>query len=172
VYLSQIQHFASSAPSGESTTYKEALASSDQELWIKAITEELESLQTLGTWVVCPKPKNCKVIGCKWVYRIKTDANSKITCYKARLVVKGYSQQPGLDFGNTFAPITRLESICLLLGIAAVNDWEVRQVDVKTTYLYGDLDEEIYMAPPPGLTVPDGHVLCLVKALYGLKQAG
>jgi len=172
VYLSQVQLFASSAPSGEPTTYKEAHASPDSELWIKAMTDELESLQTLGTWVVCPKPENRKVIGCKWVYRIKTDADGKVTRYKARLVAKGYSQQPGLDYGDTFAPVTRLESIRLLLGIAALNDWEIRQVDVKTAYLYGDLDEEIYMEPPPGLKVPDGHVLRLVKALYGLKQAG
>jgi len=172
VYLSQVFLFASSAPSGEPTTYKEAINSPDVKLWKQAMTEELESLQTLGTWVVCPKPENRKVIGCKWVYRIKTDADGNVIRYKARLVAKGYSQQPGLDFGDTFAPVTRLETIRLLLGIATHNDWEIRQVDVKTAYLYGDLDEEIYMAVPPGLGVPEGHVLRLVKALYGLKQAG
>ena len=95
VYLSQVQLFASSAPSGEPTTYKEAHASPDSELWIKAMTDELESLQTLGTWVVCPKPENRKVIGCKWVYRIKTDANGNVTRYKTRLVAKGYSHTGG-----------------------------------------------------------------------------
>ena len=92
--------------------------------------------------------------------------------YKARLVARGFTQVYGLDYDETHAPVTWLETIRLLLGIAAKKDWEIRQIDVKSAYLYGDLDEEIYMSPPPGYNVPEGHVLRLRKALYSLKQAG
>ena len=93
--------------------------------------------------------------------------------FEARLVARGFTQvHHGLDYDETYAPVTRLETIRLLFAMAVEKDWEIRQIDVKTAYLYGDLDEEIYMEPPPGYEVPEGHVLRLGKALYGLKQAG
>ena len=134
--------------------------------------EEIKSLERLGVWEVVPQPNKHNVMGCKWVYRIKTDAQGEVTCYKAHLVAKSYSQVPGMDFSDTFTPVTRLEIICLMLVIAVQQDWEIRQINVKTAYLYGDLDEEIFMEPPKGFPVPDGQVYHLKKALYGLKQAG
>jgi len=172
IYLSQVRLFANTAANGEPITYTEATESDHADEWVQVMNEELASLDKMGTYEVVPRPNDHKVVGSKWVYRIKTDGAGKITRYKARLVAKGYSQQPGLDFTDTFAPVTRLESVRLLLGIAVQNDWEIRQVDVKTAYLYGDLEEEIYMEPPKGMDVPEGSVLLLKKALYGLKQAG
>ena len=134
--------------------------------------EEIKSLEKMGTWEAVPLPEGRKTISCKWVYRIKRDADGNPTRYKARLVARGFSQVHGLDYDETYAPVTRLETIRLLLGIAAAKDWEIRQIDVKSAYLYGDLDEEIYMDAPPGYEVPEGYVLHLLKALYGLKQAG
>ena len=86
--------------------------------------------------------------------------------------MKGYTQVNGLDFNETYAPITRLKTIRLLFRLAVKKDWEVCQIDVKTAYLHSDLDKEIYMGPPDGLEIPDGMVLWLRKAIYGLKQAG
>ena len=134
--------------------------------------EEITSLEKMGTWKVVPLPEGCTTVCCKWVYRIKYNADGKISCHKARLVARGFTQVHGLDYEETFAPVTRLETIRLLFAIAVSKDWEIRQVDVKTAYLYRDLDKEIYMDPPLGYPVPEGHALHLKKALYGLKQSG
>ena len=134
--------------------------------------DEIASLQKHETWEVVPHPPNQNIVSCKWVYRLKYNADGKVTRFKARLVARGFTQVFGVDYTETFAPVTRLETIRMLFALAVQKDWEVCQIDVKTAYLYGDLDEEIFMEPPNGLDVPEGHVLCLRKALYGLKQAG
>jgi hypothetical protein len=134
--------------------------------------DEINSLTSMKTWEIVPRPEDRETIESKWVYRIKRTADGKIDRYKARLVVKGYTQVDGLDFNETYAPVTRLETIRLLFGLAVEKDWEIRQIDVKTAYLNGDLDEEIFMEPPEGLNIPDGMVLRLCKAIYGLRQAG
>ena len=119
-----------------------------------------------------PDTKNQKAISSKWVYCIKCDAAGNPVHYKARLVARGFSQVYGLDYDKTYAPVTCLETIRLLLGIATQKDWEIRQIDVKSTYLNGDLDEDIYMEVPPGYSFPKGCILQLRKALYRLRQAG
>ena len=106
------------------------------------------------------------------MFKAKIGVDGEVVRYKARLVAKGYTQIYGIDFEETHAPVTRLESIRALLALVAHHDWEVRQIDVKTAYLYGDLDEEIYMAIPEGIEAPPGKCYQLLKALYGLKQAG
>ena len=172
-YLESIHLYTTgTAPRLEPTRYDQAIAAPDSDKWWDAMRDEIESLNKLGVWEVVPRPENRKVIGCKWVYRIKTNAQGEVERYKARLVAKGYSQVPGMDFSDTFAPVTRLETIRLMLAIAVQRDWEIRQIDVKTAYLHGELDEEIFMEPPKGFPVPNGHVYRLKKALYGLKQAG
>ena len=88
---------------------------------------------------------------------------------KAYLVACSFIQIYSIDRDETFAPVTQLETICLLLALAVNKDWEIHQINIKTAYLYGDLNKEIYMEPPPGLPVPKGHALCLLKAIYGLK---
>ena len=134
--------------------------------------EEITSLQKHETWEVFPCPPNKNIVSCKWVYRVKYNTDGKVTCYKARLIARGFTQVFGIDYTETFAPVTRLETIRMLFTLAVQQDWEVCQIDVKTAYLYGDLDEEIYMEAPQGYDVPDKHVLRLTKALYGLKKAG
>ena len=122
-----------------------------------------------------PLPVGRRAIGCKWVFKIKRRADGSIDRYKARLVAKGYSQLYGIDFTETFAPVVRFSSLRAILAIAAAADYEIHQMDVKTAFLNGDLDEDIYMEQPEGhraVGAQADHVWKLNKSLYGLKQAG
>ena len=171
-YLQHVELFTSVSLPDEPRTYREAIESPEADRWREAMDDEINSLVTMKTWEVVPRPTDRDTIESKWVYKIKYNANGEIARYKARLVAKGYTQVNGLDFNETYAPVTRLETIRLLFGLAVEKDWEIRQIDVKTAYLHGDLDEEIYMEAPDGLDIPEGMVLRLRKAIYGLKQAG
>lgn len=154
----------------EPTTYEEALNSSECKNWEKAINEELNSLVINNTWEIIKKPNNVNVVGCKWVFKLKPSLNG--SKYKARLVAKGFSQREGIDFGETFSPVVRYDSIRTVLSIAAIEDWEIAQFDVKTAFLNGDLDEIIYMETPKGIETQNTNMVCrLKKSLYGLKQA-
>ena len=119
------------------------------------------------------KPANRKTIGVKWVYRVKHNADGSLIKLKASLVVKGFSQRYGLDYMETFAPVARLDTIRLLIAVAAQNQWTIHQMDVKSAFLNGFLEEEIYIEQPPGFIMPGKEHLVyrLRKALYGLKQA-
>jgi hypothetical protein len=116
-------------------------------------------------------PKGVNIVSCKWVFKIKRATDSQIQRYKARLVARGFSQKYGIDYQETFAPVVRIESLRILLAIAAYKDLEIHQMDVITAYLAGDLQEEIYMGPPPGLPGTPRKVYRLKKGLYGLKQS-
>lgn len=154
----------------EPTNYEEA--KTDQN-WIVAMKEELFMIEKNKTWELVSRPENRKVIGVKWVYRTKLNADGSINKHKARLVVKGYAQIPGVDYSDTFAPVARLDIIRLLLAVAAQKNWKVFQLDVKSAFLNGYLQEEIYVEQPEGY-VKEGEedkVYLLKKALYGLKQA-
>ena len=112
-------------------------------------------------------------MGCKWVYKIKHNADGSISRYKARLVAKGYNQEYELDYSETFSPVIRQETIRLVLSLAERNNWLINQLDVSNAFLHGMLDETIYMTQPPGYVDPrfPQHVCKLQKFLYGLKQA-
>ena len=118
------------------------------------------------------------VVGSRIVFKIKKDAEGKPTRYKSRLVAQGFTQQPGLDYNDTYAPVLDVTSLRLLILIAAANGWDIQQMDVKTAYLYGDLEEEIYMRLPDGIhdfiKLPKNTqpIVRLRKSIYGLKQAG
>lgn len=156
----------------EPTTFKQAMASEQAEQWGMAMDEEFASLLANGTWEVVPLPPGKAAIPTKWVYRIKRDANGNIERFKARLVVKGFYQIEGIDYSEVFAPVTKYSSFRALMAIVATKDYEMRHVDIKTAFLHGDVEEEIYIEPPPGYTVAGpGHACRLLKALYGLKQA-
>jgi len=116
-------------------------------------------------------PAGRKPIGNKWVFKKKTNVEGKVEKYKARLVAKGYSQVPRIDFGDIFSPVAKVTSIILLLSIATAFDFEVEQMDVKTTFLHGNLEEEIYMKQPEGFAMKGKkELVCkLKKSLYGLK---
>nr|GEU50406.1 ribonuclease H-like domain, reverse transcriptase, RNA-dependent DNA polymerase [Tanacetum cinerariifolium] len=154
----------------EPKNYKEA--SSDQK-WIEAMKAELDSINRNNTWKLTTLPKGHKAIGLKWVFKTKRDANGNIIKHKARLVAKGYIQEHGIDFEEVFAPIGRMETIRLLLAIAANNKWEVHHLDVKSAFLHGDLKEEVYVTQPEGFVKKQdqGKVYRLIKSLYGLRQA-
>jgi hypothetical protein len=151
----------------ESSSYKEAIL---DPLWQQAMDEELSALHKTDTWDLVPLPPGKSVVGCRWVYKIKTNFDGSIEQYKARLVVKGYSQQYGMDYEETFAPVAKMTTIRTLIVVASIRQWCISQLDVKNVFLNGDLQEEVYMAPPPGISHDFGYVCKLKKALYGLKQ--
>ena len=154
----------------EPSSYEEA---SKMEEWRIAMQEELKMIAKNETWQLVPRPSNRKIIGVKWVYRTKLNPNGSINKYKARLVVKGYSQVAGVDFGDTLAPVARHETIRLLAALSAQHEWRLYHLDVKSAFLNGNLQEEIYVEQPPGYVISrhESDVYRLHKALYGLKQA-
>ncbi|GKC56976.1 retrovirus-related pol polyprotein from transposon TNT 1-94 [Tanacetum coccineum] len=143
------------------------------ESWTMAMQEELNQFKTNDVWSLIPPPKNQTIIGTKWVFKNKLDENGVVSRNKARLVAQGYNQQEGIDFDETYAPVARLESIRILLAYACAHDFKLYQMDVKSAFLNGFINEEVYVAQPPGFVdfKKPNHVFKLKKALYGLKQA-
>ena len=145
-------------------------------LWEKAIDEELETLCKAKTWELTEAPDGANIVGLKQVFHAKKDAASIIICYKAHLITQGFLQVPGVDYFNTFAPVAKLALIHAILAIAAADDPEMHQINIKGAYLNSILTscEVIYMQQPPGYYNPSQLKLicCLQKTLYGLKQTG
>ncbi|WVZ62398.1 hypothetical protein U9M48_012154 [Paspalum notatum var. saurae] len=141
--------------------------------WVNAMNEELNNFTRNEVWTLEARPKGARVIGTKWVFRNKQDDEGNIVRNKARLVAKGYSQVEGIDFGETFAPVARLEAIRFLLAYASHHDMKLYQMDVKSAFLNGYINKLVYVEQPPGFEDPNhpNHVYRLSKALYGLKQA-
>ena len=133
--------------------------------------EELDPLSKNHTWDLVTLPSGKFVVGCKWIYKIKSRSDGSIERYKARLVAKSFTQEYEIDYEETFAPVARISSVRALLAVAAVSKWELFQMDIKNAFLNGDLSEEVYMQPPPGFFVELNKVCHLQRALYGLKQA-
>ncbi|GJW67359.1 retrovirus-related pol polyprotein from transposon TNT 1-94 [Tanacetum coccineum] len=150
--------------------YKDALT---QACWIEAMQEELHEFERLEVWELVPPPDKAFVISLKWIYKVKLDELGGILKNKARLVARGYRQEEGIDFEESFAPVARLEAIRIFLAFAAHMNMVVYQMDVKTAFLNGNLREEVYVSQPDGFVDPDkpNYVYKLKKALYGLKQA-
>ncbi|XP_071739887.1 uncharacterized protein [Rutidosis leptorrhynchoides] len=143
------------------------------EKWVQAMNKELQALQDNNTWVITTLPPNKTPVGNKWVYRIKLKADGSIERYKARLVVKGFTQREGTDYTETFAHVAKMVTVRALVAIATHHHWNIEQLDVNNAVLHGDLNEEVYMSLPQGYTqnVPPNSVCKLLKSLYGLKQA-
>jgi hypothetical protein len=135
--------------------------------------EELNNFTRNQVWTLEEHPKGARVIGTKWVFRNNQDDQGIVVRNKARLVAKGFSQVEGLDFGETFAPVARLEAICILLAYASHHEMKLYQMDVKSAFLNGFINELVYVDQPPGFEDPryPNHIYRLSKALYGLKQA-
>ena len=121
--------------------------------------EELDTLSKNHTWDLVTLPPRKSVVGCKWIYKIRTRSDGSIERYKARFVVKGFTQEHGIDYEETFAPVARISSVRTFLAVAAASKWDIFQMDVKNAFLNGDLSEEVYMQPPPGLSV-DSNKVC------------
>jgi len=129
-------------------------------------------LEANQTWVLEDLPVHASAIPVMWIYKLKTDAAGQVERYKARLVAKGFKQRDGIDFNEVFAPVSKYATLRALLAVAAEQDLEVRQLDIKTAFLNGELDEDLYVLQPPGyVTGPQSTVCHLRKALYGLRQA-
>nr|GEV83797.1 hypothetical protein [Tanacetum cinerariifolium] len=161
---------SSSTVSPHTITYKDALT---QSCWIEAMQVELNEFERLEVWKLVPHPDKVMVITLKWIYKVKLDELGGILKNKARLVAHGYRQEEGIDFEESFAPISRLEAIRIFLAYAAHKNMVVYQMDLKTTFLNGNLREEVYVSQPDEFVDQDNpnHVYKLKKALYGLKQA-
>ena len=157
---------------GEPQTYKEAMTSPEAPFWKEAINSEVESILKNHTWELVDIPPGNKLIGYKWIFKRNLKVDGSIDKYKARLAAKGYSQNEGLDYFDTYSPVSRITSIRMVIAIASLNYMEIHHMNVKTTFLNGELDEEIYMKQPEGFVVQgqENKVCKLVKCFYGLKQ--
>ncbi|GJW37874.1 putative ribonuclease H-like domain-containing protein [Tanacetum coccineum] len=141
--------------------------------WIEAMQEELLQFKLQEVWTLVDLPNGKRPIGTKWVYRNKKDERGIVIKNKARLVAQGYTQEEGIDYDEVFAPVARIEAIRLFLAYASFKDFMVYQMDVKSAFLYGKIEEEVYVCQPPGFEDPDfpDRVYKVEKVLYGLHQA-
>lgn len=154
----------------EPTSFKDAMKRSDKNEWQKAMNDELNSIAENKTWNLVDLPAGRTAIGAKWVFKKKFDNSGNVTRYKARLVAQGFNQKFGTDYDEVFAPVARSTTFRMLLSVAAKKKYIVKHYDIKTAFLYGKLEEEIFMKQPPGFE--KGNQVCkLNKSLYGLKQA-
>ena len=140
--------------------------------WKAAMNEEMKSLQKNETWELVDRPLGKKPVGCRWVYTMKHKEDGTIECFKARLVAKGYTQTYGIYYTDTFSPVAKINTVRVLLSLAANLDWPLQKFDVKNAFMHGELSEEVYMDLPPGCMIPEVHgqkVCKLKKSLYGIK---
>lgn len=155
----------------EPRTYQEAIDSSESQNWKNAMESEYDSLIRNHTWILVQKPENQRVIDNKWVFKVKKNPDDTIDRYKARLVCRGFNQEYGIDYMETFAPVVRFDSLRAILAIVAEKRMHMLQFDVKTAFLNGELEENVFMRQPVGFDDNSGRVCKLQKSLYGLKQA-
>jgi hypothetical protein len=154
----------------EPTCFEEAIQKKE---WADAMTKEYQSIIKNDVWEIVPRPKSKDVVSSKWLFKIKHVVDGSIEKYKARFVARGFSQKEGIDYEKTFAPVARYTSIRTIIALAAKMKWKLHQMDVKTAFLNGVIEEEVYIEQPQGFEVEDrkSHVYRLKKPLYGLKQA-
>ena len=157
----------------EPQSFNEAMSTLEAPMWKEIANSEIESIMQNHTWELVDLLPGSKPLGCKLIFKRKMKTDGSIDKYKARLVAKGYKQKKGLGYFDTYSPVMRITSIRMLIAIAALHNLEIHQMDVKTAFLNGDLNEEIYMDQPEGfISLGQEKKVCrLVKSLYGLKQA-
>lgn len=165
------RHQSASIAQVEPQCFSEAVNGDNSKLWQIAINDELNAHKKNETWEVVPMKSNYKQISPKWIFKVKYDSKGNIERYKARLVARGFSQVAGIDYNEIFAPVVRMDSVRLLFSICAQYNLMFVQFDIATAFLYGDIFEELYLAPPEGLKLETGYTCKLKKSLYGLKQA-
>lgn len=177
------QQSATSSPAGITPdediqvpeTYIQAMSSPQAEAWALARDAELKQVIARGTWILVPRPGNRRIVKCKWVWSLKTDAEGHLLKHKARIVAKGFTQVDGIDYHETYAPVAAPASIRAILALATRDDLDLEHIDVTGAFLYSDLAEEVFMELPHGYHPPEAKgrdlVCSLKKSLYGLKQA-
>ncbi|WKA02171.1 hypothetical protein VitviT2T_020389 [Vitis vinifera] len=171
VYLQECDYNIGAENDPES--FSQAMSCKESELWYNAMKDEMSSMKCNDVWDLVELPNGAKTIGCKWVFKTKKDSLGNIERYKARLVAKGFTQKEGIDYTETFSPVSKKDSLRIILALVAHFDLELQQMDVKTAFLNGELEEEVYMKQPEGFPSSDGEQLVckLKKSIYGLKQA-
>ena len=154
----------------EPSSFEEAV---EDPAWVDAMVEEYDSIVRNNAWEIVPRPEGKSVVGSRWIYKVKQAADGSVEKYKARFVARGFSQIEGIDYEETFAPVARYSSIRMILALSAHMGWHIHQMDVKTAFLNGVIEEEVYIEQPEGFEIfnSDSHVCRLKRALYGLKQA-
>jgi hypothetical protein len=128
-------------------TFEEAVKS---EKWKQAMNQEMQAIERNDTWELTVLPSGSKTIGVKWVFKTKVNENREVDKYKARLVAKGYCQQYGIDYAEVFAPVACLDTIRIVISLAAQHNWVIYQLDVKSAFLHGEINEEVFVDQPPG----------------------
>jgi hypothetical protein len=135
---------------GDPTLYEEAMRIPHSSKWVEAMEDEMKSMSSNNVWDLEGIPKGAKKVGCKWVYKTKFDSNGNVEKYKARLVAKGFTQREGVDYNETFSSVSCKDSFRIIMALVAHFNLELHQMDVKTTFLNGDLEENVYMKQPKG----------------------
>jgi len=152
----------------EPRTYEEA---AEHPGWTEAMQKEILALQTNNTWDVVDLPKGKKAISCKWVDKTKLKSDGTLERLNARLVIRGFIQQYGIDYQDVFSPVVKMATIRTIMAFAGEKNWPMFQLDVKNAFLHGELEDEVYFQMPKGIPNPANKVYRLRKSLYGLKQA-
>jgi hypothetical protein len=142
-------------------------------VWKDVVIEEYESILKNDVWEVVPRPQGKSIVTSKWIYKIKHATDGSVEKFKAKFVARGFSQKEGIHYDEIFAPVASYTSIRIIISLASVFDWKLHQMDVKTTFLNGEVEQEVYIGQPEGFVIheKESHVCKLKKALYGLKQA-
>jgi hypothetical protein len=137
------------------------------------MNEEFSALQVNNTWTLVPRPRGVNILTGKWVFHHKLHANGSLDCLKPHWVLRGFTQQAGIDFGETFSPVVKPATIHMALSLGLSRNWHIHQLDVKNAFLHGTLTETVYVEQPTSFTdfAHPNHVCHLNKSLYGLKQA-
>ena len=133
-------------------TFSQAISCIEFDMWYNAMKDELDSMKSSEVWDLVELPKGAKAIGCKWVFKTKRDLLGNIERYKARLIAKGFIQDEGIDYTETFSPVSKKDYLRIILALVAHFDLELQQMDVKTAFLNGDLKDEVYMKQPKGFS--------------------
>lgn len=157
MYLQESDYNAGAENDPES--FRQAMSCKESNLWYDSMNDEMNSMKNNDVWDLVELPNGAKAIGCKWVFKTKKDSLGNIERYKARLVAKGFTQKEGIDYTDTFSPVSKKDSLYVILALVAYFDLELHQMDVKTTFLNGDLEEEVYMKQPEGFSSNSGELL-------------
>ena len=154
-------------------TFSQAMNDVNSNKWLEAMKDKLKSMVQNEVWDLVELPEGHQKVGCKCVFKTKRDSRGNLECYKARLVSKGFTQKDGVNYKETFSPVSKKDSFRIIMALVAHYDLEVHQMDVKTDFLHGNLNVEVYMDQPMGfMKKGKEHMVCKLKrSIYGLKQA-